>query len=125
MLYVPQKGIINPHSLVAYASVLVVAYVAVGGRGTIWGAVLGAVAVGLLYEQLTSSWPEAWMYVLGGMFIAVPLLLPGGLLSLWQRYLKNFWAPRSAIADPPSQDAKQAEQPVADPRSASPGAGAA
>lgn len=82
MLYVPQKGIINPHGLVAYASVLIVAYVAVGGRGTIWGAVLGSVAVGLLYEKLTSSWPAAWMYVLGGTFIAVPLWLPGGLLSL-------------------------------------------
>jgi ABC-type branched-subunit amino acid transport system permease subunit len=82
MLYVPQKGIITPHQVAAGASILVVAWVAVGGRGSLWGAVLGAIAVSLLYEQLTSWKPKYWYYVLGGLFVLVPLVCPGGLMSL-------------------------------------------
>lgn len=82
MLYVPQKGIITPHQIAAGASILVVAWVAVGGRGSLWGAVFGAVFVSLLYEYMTSLAPEYWYFVLGGLFIVVPLLMPGGIMSL-------------------------------------------
>jgi urea transport system permease protein len=82
MLYVPQKGIITPTQMGAAASILVVAWVAVGGRGTLWGAVFGAIFVGLVYDYITSIVPEYWYFVLGGLFVAVPLLLPGGLMSL-------------------------------------------
>ncbi len=85
MLYAPQKGIINPHQMTAEASIMVVAWVAVGGRGTVWGAVLGAIVVGLAYDWITSFWPQGWKFMLGAMFIAVPLLLPGGLLSLGEK----------------------------------------
>lgn len=85
MLYVPQKGIINPHQMLAEASIIVVAWVAVGGRGTVWGAVLGAIAVALMYDWITSFWPQGWKFVLGAMFVIVPLVLPGGLLSLCNR----------------------------------------
>jgi len=84
MLYVPQKGIITPQQIAAVASILVVAWVAVGGRGTIWGAVIGTIFVSLVYEYMTSVAPAYWYYVLGGMFILVPLLLPGGIISLPQ-----------------------------------------
>ena len=82
MLYVPQKGIITPQNLAAIASIQVVAWVAVGGRGTVWGAVIGAIFVSLVYEYMTSIAPAYWYYVLGGMFVLVPLLLPGGIVSL-------------------------------------------
>ena len=86
MLYVPLKGIINPHQILPEASIMVVAWVAIGGRGTVWGAVLGAIVVSFLYDWITSYWPEGWKLVLGAMFIAVPLLLPGGLLSLGNKF---------------------------------------
>ena len=82
MLYAPQKPAVNPKELSAFASILIVAYVAFGGRATVWGAALGAVIIGLIYDFLTSFWPNGWMYVLGAIFILVPLFLPGGLLSL-------------------------------------------
>jgi urea ABC transporter permease protein UrtC len=82
MLYVPQKGIITPHQMAAGASILVVAWVAVGGRGSLWGAVIGAILVSLFYEWLTSWKPNYWLYALGLLFVLIPLLLPGGLVSL-------------------------------------------
>ena len=82
MLYVPQKGIITPAEIAAIASIQVVAWVAVGGRGTIWGAVFGAIFVGLAYDKMTSVAADYWYYALGAMFILVPLLLPGGIISV-------------------------------------------
>jgi urea ABC transporter permease protein UrtB len=84
MLYVPQKGIITPHQIAPFASILVVAWVALGGRGNLWGAVIGAISVNLLYDWITSYWPVGWMFVLGGLFVLVPLALPGGVMSLPQ-----------------------------------------
>ncbi len=82
MLYTPQKGIITPQQVAAGASILVVAWVAVGGRGSLWGSVLGAIAISLLYEKMTSWAPDYWLFVLGGLFVLVPLLFPGGLMSV-------------------------------------------
>jgi urea transport system permease protein len=82
MLYVPQKGIINPHQMAAGASILVVAWVAVGGRGSLWGAVIGTILVSLFYDWLTSWKPDYWLYALGLLFVLIPLLLRGGLMSL-------------------------------------------
>gem|GEM_PF-31565 len=82
MLFAPQKGIITPTSLETYSSILVVVWVAFGGRATIWGPVLGAITISVIYDRMTSFAPEYWMYVLGGLFIAVPLFFPGGLMSL-------------------------------------------
>ena len=82
MLYVPQKGIITPAQMAAGASILVVAWVAVGGRGSLWGAVIGTILVSLFYEWLTSWKPDYWLYALGLLFVLIPLLLRGGLMSL-------------------------------------------
>jgi urea transport system permease protein len=84
MLYAPQKGIITPHQMTAVASIMVVVWVAFGGRGTLWGAIIGALAVSLLYDRMTSFAPQVWKFALGGLFILVPLALPGGLMSLPQ-----------------------------------------
>ncbi len=82
MLYAPQKGIVNAHAFGAGESILVVAWVAIGGRGTLWGAAIGAIGVNLLYDALTSYSAELWPFVIGGLFIAVPLLLPGGVMGV-------------------------------------------
>jgi urea transport system permease protein len=101
MLYVPQKGIITPHQMAPAASILVVAWVAFGGRGTLWGAVMGAIVVSLLYVWMTSFAADYWMFVLGAMFIAVPLGLPGGLASVPGMVRKAFGEPKGGSAPPP------------------------
>jgi urea transport system permease protein len=80
-LYVPQVGIINPSEFSPAASIEAVIWVAVGGRGTLYGAMIGAFLVNGAKTFLTSSLPELWLYVLGGLFIAVTLLLPRGLVG--------------------------------------------
>ncbi|MBI3836609.1 MAG: urea ABC transporter permease subunit UrtC [Planctomycetia bacterium] len=83
MLYAPQANIITPAYMTVERSILVVIWVAVGGRGTLSGAILGALLVNLMYNFLTTSKPEWWPFVQGGLFIGVVLLLPNGLMSLW------------------------------------------
>jgi urea ABC transporter permease protein UrtC/urea ABC transporter permease protein UrtB len=99
MLYVPQKGIINPHQMAAEASILVVAWVAVGGRGSLWGAVIGAILVSLFYEWLTTWKPQYWKYALGALFMLIPLFLRGGLMSI-PALLRDALRRRGAPAAP-------------------------
>jgi urea transport system permease protein len=81
-LYVPQVGIINPSEYSPANSIEAVIWVAVGGRGALYGAVIGAFAVNGAKTWLTSSIPEVWLFVLGGLFIAVTVFLPRGLIGL-------------------------------------------
>jgi urea transport system permease protein len=81
-LYVPQVGIINPSEFSPGNSIEIAIWVAVGGRGTLLGAVLGAVLVNAAKTWLTGSLPELWLFVLGGLFILVTLAFPQGLLGL-------------------------------------------
>jgi urea transport system permease protein len=80
---VPQVGIINPGEFSPASSIEIAIWVAVGGRGTLAGAGLGAVAVNALKTWLTGAAPEMWLFVIGALFIAVTLLFPQGLLGLW------------------------------------------
>jgi len=82
-LYVPQVGIINPSEFAPINSIEVVIWVLVGGRGTLYGAAVGAVLVNYLKTFLTAAMPEVWLYVLGAIFIGVTVLLPRGLAGLW------------------------------------------
>ncbi len=84
-LYVPQVGIINPSEFAPANSIEAVIWVAVGGRGTLSGAILGAVLVNLGKTWLTGALPEIWLFALGGLFILVTLFLPGGLMGLLAR----------------------------------------
>ena len=84
-LYVPQVGIINPGEFAPLNSIEAVIWVAVGGRGTLDGAVVGAVLVNYAKTWLTGALPEVWLFALGGLFVAVTLLLPRGLIALWRR----------------------------------------
>jgi urea transport system permease protein len=84
-LYVPQVGIINPSEMQPSSSVEIAIWVAVGGRGTLAGAMLGAFLVNGAKSWLTAAFPTAWLYVLGALFVLVTLLLPGGVVSGFAR----------------------------------------
>jgi urea transport system permease protein len=83
-LYVPQIGIINPGEFAPINSIEAVIWVAVGGRGTLYGAIAGAVLVNYAKTYLTSAFPEVWLYALGALFVLVTLFLPRGIIGLVQ-----------------------------------------
>ena len=81
-LYVPQVGIINPSEMTPANSIEIAVWAAVGGRGTLIGPIAGAFLVNGAKSWLTVTFPEFWLYVLGGLFIAVTLFLPQGVVGL-------------------------------------------
>jgi urea transport system permease protein len=81
-LYVPQIGIINPSEFAPINSIEVVIWVAVGGRGTLYGAIAGAVLVNYAKTYLTGAFPEIWLYALGALFVLVTVFLPRGIIGL-------------------------------------------
>jgi urea transport system permease protein len=84
-LYVPQVGIINPSEMSPANSIEIAIWVAVGGRGTLVGAVLGAVLVNLAKSWFTQAMPELWLFFLGFLFVAVTRFLPDGVAGLLHR----------------------------------------
>jgi urea transport system permease protein len=100
-LYVPQVGIINPSEFSPANSIEIAIWVAIGGRGTLIGAVIGAVLVNLGKTWLTGSLPEAWLFVLGALFVLVTLALPKGLVGLAaQAKLWRGAPPRPILPEP-------------------------
>src|SRR5664279_417223 len=83
-LYVPQVGIINPSEMTPAASIEIAIWAAVGGRATLVGPIVGAFFVNGAKSVFTQYLPEYWLYVLGAMFIAVTLFLPGGIVGLFR-----------------------------------------
>ena len=81
-LYVPQVGIINPSEFAPINSIEVVIWVAVGGRGTLIGAVAGAVLVNYAKTFFTGAFPEVWLYALGTLFVLATLFLPRGIMGV-------------------------------------------
>ena len=81
-LYVPQIGIINPSEFAPINSIEAVIWVAVGGRGTLYGAIAGAVLVNYAKTYLTGAFPEVWLYALGALFVLVTRFLPRGIIGL-------------------------------------------
>ncbi|MBO3761266.1 urea ABC transporter permease subunit UrtC [Ciceribacter sp. L1K22] len=84
-LFVPQVGIINPGEFAPANSIEVVVWTAVGGRGTLIGPIIGAVLVNAGKSYFTGAFPELWLYALGGLFIAVTLFLPKGIVGTVQQ----------------------------------------
>ncbi len=80
-LYVPQVGIINPSEFAPINSIEIVVWVAVGGRATLLGAILGALVVNYAKTYLTGAFPEVWLFALGALFIVVTILTPRGILG--------------------------------------------
>ncbi|XAW88788.1 urea ABC transporter permease subunit UrtC [Vibrio sp. CDRSL-10 TSBA] len=81
-LYVPQVGIINPSEFSPLNSIELVVWVALGGRATLYGAVVGALAVNYAKTYFTAVLPEVWLFSLGAMFVLVTLFLPRGVVGL-------------------------------------------
>ena len=88
-LYVPQVGIINPGEFSPLNSIEVVVWVAVGGRGTLYGAVIGALLVNYAKSRFSVIMPEGWIFALGALFVWVTLFLPKGLVGWVQDKLGN------------------------------------
>jgi urea transport system permease protein len=85
-LYVPQVGIINPSEMSPANSIEIAIWVAVGGRGTLAGAILGAGVVNGAKSFFTQAFPEYWLYVLGLAFILVTLFMPHGLVGILRKW---------------------------------------
>ncbi|MAO93214.1 MAG: urea ABC transporter permease subunit UrtC [Rhodospirillaceae bacterium] len=112
-LYVPQVGIINPGEFAPANSIEMVIWVAVGGRGTLYGPILGAILVNGAKTFFTGAIPEVWLFALGALFVGVTLFLPKGVLGLYgmlhQRFEKTR-APRETKRSPdPASQPSEAE----------------
>ena len=84
-LYVPQVGIITPNQIGVLPSIEMAIWVAVGGRGTLIGAIVGAVGVNWIRSILTNHFPELWPFFLGGLFVAVVMFFPKGVVGIFSQ----------------------------------------
>ncbi len=89
-LFVPQVGIIAPKQLDITASIEIVIWVAVGGRGSLIGAILGALLVNTGKSVISSARPDIWQFIMGGLFVGVVLLFPKGIVGAIRDLLKRF-----------------------------------
>jgi urea transport system permease protein len=115
-LFVPQVGIVNPDSLGIILGIQMVIWVAVGGRGTLYGAVIGAIVVNSAQTAVSEKLPDLWQYGIGALFVATVLLFPrglvGGVHSLVER-LRLAYRPAVARRDPRTETVDVAEvEPV-------------
>ena len=104
-LYVPQVGIINPSEFHPANSIETIIWVAVGGRGTLVGAALGAGLVNFAKSWFTGAFPEAWLFALGALFVGVTLWLPKGVLGTFG----EWWATRRAARATPAGTVQPAQ----------------
>lgn len=88
--YVPQVGIINPGEFAPLVSIEIIIWVAVGGRGFLYGAVIGAILVNYGKTFFTGAFPEIWLFMLGGLFVVSTLFLPRGVVGLFQSLKKRL-----------------------------------
>lgn len=105
-LYVPQVGIINPGEFSPLFSIEIVIWVALGGRTTLYGAVIGALLVNYAKTWFTGVMPDAWLFALGAMFVLVTVLLPRGIAGLMHSLNER----RRRVKDKQPED--QQEQPA-------------
>jgi urea transport system permease protein len=102
-LYVPQVGIINPSEFAPANSIEQAIWVAVGGRGTLIGAILGAVVVNYIKTSFTSGiLAPYWLFLLGGLFVGVTLLLPRGIVGSMQHWWAGRREPGTSDPDAPA-----------------------
>jgi urea transport system permease protein len=108
LLYAPQVGIITPAQIGVLPSLEMVIWVAVGGRGSLVGAVLGAVSVNYGRSVLTNYFPELWPFILGGLFVLVVLLFPDGLVGMVRKGKSLLSQRKAAEGKPTVSDEKTA-----------------
>ncbi|SFR14600.1 urea ABC transporter permease subunit UrtC [Desulfoscipio geothermicus] len=89
-VYVPQVGIISPAEMGIIPSIEMVSWVAIGGRGTLTGAIIGAVLVNSLKSVVSESFPDIWSYFIGITFIVIVIFMPSGLVGIYQQ-IKKVW----------------------------------
>jgi urea transport system permease protein len=104
-MFAPIAGIMSPTNVDATASIMLLAGVALGGRTSLLGPALGAIAVGYGQSTLSEQFPDNWVYFQGALFIVVMLVLPGGIASLWSK-LKGRLPSRSSSAAAPAIEAE-------------------
>ena len=85
IMYVPQVGIINPGEFSPLNSIELVVWVAVGGRGTLYGAIIGALLVNYAKTKFTAVLPEVWLFALGALFVYVTIFLPQGIAGWFKK----------------------------------------
>ncbi|MYF19098.1 MAG: urea ABC transporter permease subunit UrtC [Synechococcus sp. SB0677_bin_5] len=83
-LYTVQSGIVSPQFMAAPFSIEMVIWVAVGGRGTLWGAMAGALAINMAKSLVSEAWPQTWLFIQGGLFLLVVTTLQGGVVGWFQ-----------------------------------------
>ena len=101
-LYVPQVGIINPSEMEPSSSIEMAIWVAVGGRGSLVGALLGAGGVNGMKSWLTASYPDAWLYALAALFVATTLFMPDGIVGLIKRFAALKGSSKKTLESYPS-----------------------
>jgi urea transport system permease protein len=111
-LYVPQVGIINPSEMQPSTSIEMAIWVAVGGRASLIGGILGAWIVNGAKSYLTVTFPSAWLYFLGGLFIVVTLFLPQGVIGIVGRVRAALTAVKRRRTTRPSTPAPAEPQNV-------------
>ena len=112
-LYVGQVGIITPARIGVLPSIEMIIWVAVGGRGTLIGPVVGAFGVNWLQSLLTTHYPDLWILVLGGMFVAVVLFFPDGVVGTAQKLMARFAGARAADSAPHPEPLPKGEREAA------------
>jgi urea transport system permease protein len=90
-LYTMQSGIVSPQYMEIGFSIEMVIWVAVGGRGTLIGAIIGALVVNLGRSLLSEQFPEIWMFFQGALFLLVVTVLPQGLVGWWREQSATQW----------------------------------
>jgi urea transport system permease protein len=120
-LYVPQVGIINPSEMAPDKSLEAVVWVAVGGRGTLIGPIVGAIVVNAMKSWATRAFPDLWLLILGAMFAIVVLFMPKGLVglpkqlySLFQRGSAVFKGISAQRGNDPQLPVKETSSPPGD-----------
>ncbi len=111
-LYVPQVGIINPSEMATDKSLEAVVWVAVGGRGTLVGPIIGCLFVNALKSWATRAYPDYWLIILGGMFMLVVLFLPKGIVGLFGQVKDLIFKQRMDEDAPPVKTFKEEKPPA-------------
>ena len=116
-LYVPQVGIITPSQIGVLPSLEIVVWVATGGRNSLIGAIIGAVGINAARSVLTARFPEWWPVILGGLFVAVVLFFPDGIVGIPNQCRRGIRRLRARLAGAPARRPQPAPRPSEQPAS--------
>ena len=116
-LYVPQVGIITPSQIGVLPSLEIVVWVATGGRNSLIGAIIGAVGINAARSVLTARFPEWWPVILGGLFVAVVLFFPDGIVGIPAQCRRGIRRLRARFAGVPARHPRAASRPNEQPAS--------